>query len=204
MGENGLAIFHWNADGLCDVDPSGLAGKRAARPVHAALAAGQLTCTQLTKLYLDRIAAYDTQGPALHAIITVNPKAMEIAYCQAFARWRQAEDMLTAMAEHELETGALITKTSTGIPIQNPLQRIAVNAANDMIRYAAEFGLTPAARARVAGASSGGPCRASSTACSAEQAREVGRCAPEHQVDVPRAQLLCSNVKVSPSVRGST
>jgi amidase len=47
--------------------------------VHAALAAGQLTCTQLTKLYLDRIEAYNMQGPALHAIITVNPKAMEIA-----------------------------------------------------------------------------------------------------------------------------
>src|ERR1700681_418455 len=47
--------------------------------IHAAFAAGQLTCTQLTRLYLDRIAAYDMQGPALHAIITVNPKAMEIA-----------------------------------------------------------------------------------------------------------------------------
>jgi amidase len=47
--------------------------------IHAALAAGQLTCTQLTSLYLDRIAAYDQQGPALHAIITVNPRAMEIA-----------------------------------------------------------------------------------------------------------------------------
>jgi amidase len=47
--------------------------------IHAALAAGQLTCTQLTRLYLDRIAAYDMQGPALHALITVNPKAMEIA-----------------------------------------------------------------------------------------------------------------------------
>jgi Asp-tRNA(Asn)/Glu-tRNA(Gln) amidotransferase A subunit family amidase len=47
--------------------------------IHGALAAGQLTCTQLTKLYLDRIAAYDMQGPALHAIITVNPKAMEVA-----------------------------------------------------------------------------------------------------------------------------
>jgi amidase len=47
--------------------------------IHAAFAAGQLTCTQLTRLYLDRIAAYDMQGPALHAIITVNPRAMEIA-----------------------------------------------------------------------------------------------------------------------------
>src|ERR1700722_6146813 len=47
--------------------------------IHAAFAAGQLNCAQLTKLYLDRIAAYDKQGPALQAIITVNPKAMEIA-----------------------------------------------------------------------------------------------------------------------------
>jgi amidase len=47
--------------------------------IHAALAAGQLTCVQLTRLYLDRIAAYDMQGPALHAIITLNPNAMEIA-----------------------------------------------------------------------------------------------------------------------------
>ncbi|HWO86348.1 MAG TPA: amidase family protein [Stellaceae bacterium] len=47
--------------------------------IDAAFAAGQLTCTQLTKLYLDRIAAYNMQGPSLHAIITVNPKAMDIA-----------------------------------------------------------------------------------------------------------------------------
>ena len=47
--------------------------------IHQAFASGQLTCTQLTKLYLSRINAYDQQGPALHAIITINPKAMEVA-----------------------------------------------------------------------------------------------------------------------------
>ena len=47
--------------------------------IHAAFKAGQLTCTQLVKLYLDRIDAYNMQGPALRAIITVNPKAMETA-----------------------------------------------------------------------------------------------------------------------------
>jgi Asp-tRNA(Asn)/Glu-tRNA(Gln) amidotransferase A subunit family amidase len=47
--------------------------------IHQAFATGQLACTQLTKFYLDRIAAYDQQGPALHAIITINPKAIEIA-----------------------------------------------------------------------------------------------------------------------------
>jgi len=47
--------------------------------IHAAFAAGRLTCTQLVSLYLDRIAAYNLQGPTLRAILTVNPKAMEIA-----------------------------------------------------------------------------------------------------------------------------
>lgn len=44
--------------------------------IQQALASRQITCAQLTRHYLDRIAAYDQKGPALKAIITVNPKAM--------------------------------------------------------------------------------------------------------------------------------
>jgi amidase len=47
--------------------------------IRAAFASGQLTCTRLTRLYLDRIEAYNLKGPSLHAIITVNPKATETA-----------------------------------------------------------------------------------------------------------------------------
>ena len=47
--------------------------------IHEGLASGQITCTQLTRLYLDRIEAYNLKGPGLRAIITVNPRAMEIA-----------------------------------------------------------------------------------------------------------------------------
>ena len=47
--------------------------------IHAAMQAGTLTATQLVQRYLDRIAAYDKQGPALNAIITVNPRALEQA-----------------------------------------------------------------------------------------------------------------------------
>ena len=47
--------------------------------IHAAFAAGRLTCAQLTRLYLDRIDAYNLRGPALRAIIAVNPKATEAA-----------------------------------------------------------------------------------------------------------------------------
>lgn len=49
------------------------------RGAHAAFAAGQVTCVQLTEAYLNRIEAYDDRGPALHAILTVNSKALETA-----------------------------------------------------------------------------------------------------------------------------
>src|SRR5690349_5647567 len=43
--------------------------------VHAAYRAGQLSARQLVDMYLERIDAYDKNGPALNAIITVNPEA---------------------------------------------------------------------------------------------------------------------------------
>ena len=42
--------------------------------VHAAYRSGELTCRQLVQMYLDRIAAYDKQGPAINAIITLNSR----------------------------------------------------------------------------------------------------------------------------------
>jgi Asp-tRNA(Asn)/Glu-tRNA(Gln) amidotransferase A subunit family amidase len=56
--------------------------------IHAAFARGDLTCVQLTRAYLNRIAAYNLKGPALHAIITVNREAE----AQAAALDRQYRD----------------------------------------------------------------------------------------------------------------
>lgn len=47
--------------------------------ILAALKARDLTCRQLVQAYLDRIEAYDRNGPALNAIIMVNPNALAIA-----------------------------------------------------------------------------------------------------------------------------
>jgi Asp-tRNA(Asn)/Glu-tRNA(Gln) amidotransferase A subunit family amidase len=44
--------------------------------VHAAYRSGELTCRQLVQSYLERIQAYDKDGPALNAIITINPNAL--------------------------------------------------------------------------------------------------------------------------------
>jgi len=47
--------------------------------VHAAFKARTLTCRSLVRAYLARIAAYDKRGPAINALITINPAALAIA-----------------------------------------------------------------------------------------------------------------------------
>ncbi len=72
------------------------------------------------------------------------------AYAQAFGRWIQAERTIAKMAEKDTVSGGLMIKTTKGNAIQNPMVGTANKAASDMVKYAAEFGLTPAARARLA------------------------------------------------------
>jgi Asp-tRNA(Asn)/Glu-tRNA(Gln) amidotransferase A subunit family amidase len=47
--------------------------------IQAAYKSGQLTCRQLVQTYLDRIEAFDKNGPAINAIITVNSDALKEA-----------------------------------------------------------------------------------------------------------------------------
>jgi Asp-tRNA(Asn)/Glu-tRNA(Gln) amidotransferase A subunit family amidase len=47
--------------------------------IHTAMQAGELTARQLVEAYLARIDAYDKQGPALNAIITLNSRALQRA-----------------------------------------------------------------------------------------------------------------------------
>ena len=47
--------------------------------INQAFDAGALTSEQLVQLYLNRIEAYDQQGPSLNSLITVNPDALQQA-----------------------------------------------------------------------------------------------------------------------------
>ncbi len=62
------------------------------------------------------------------------------AYCAAFGRWMTVERML--------ETEGLTARGSTRNTVAHPLSKVAAQAARDLCRYAAEFGMTPCARAR--------------------------------------------------------
>lgn len=95
------------------------------------------------------------------------------AYCDSFATWVEARRAIEAVrkeeqrldrlhakriaagqeiADHEKNLsafGGLLTYTSNGNVIQNPLIGIMNKAKVDMIRFAAEIGMTPAARSRI-------------------------------------------------------
>jgi Asp-tRNA(Asn)/Glu-tRNA(Gln) amidotransferase A subunit family amidase len=47
--------------------------------VHRRYEAGELTCRDLVERYIDRIEAYDRDGPELNSIVTINPHATDRA-----------------------------------------------------------------------------------------------------------------------------
>ena len=72
-----VALLLWN---LCaasakdiDLDAATIAD------LNAAFNAGTLTSEKLVQLCIARIQAYDREGPSLHAVMTLNPKAIETA-----------------------------------------------------------------------------------------------------------------------------
>src|ERR1700722_440378 len=47
--------------------------------IHKAMLAGTLTCHSLVQQYLDRIHAYDQQGPAVNSMLYINPASLKQA-----------------------------------------------------------------------------------------------------------------------------
>ena len=76
-------------------------------------------------------------------------RAAFAAYCQAYGRWRQAEEALGKLAAKDKTASGLMIKTKNGNAIQNPLVGTANRAMADAMRLAAEFGMTPSSRSRI-------------------------------------------------------
>jgi P27 family predicted phage terminase small subunit len=75
------------------------------------------------------------------------------AYCEAYARWVEAQRQLKIEAAADPEHKGLLVRArsrdSVGF-IVNPLIGVIREAAKEMMRHALEFGFTPAARTRIA------------------------------------------------------
>jgi P27 family predicted phage terminase small subunit len=72
------------------------------------------------------------------------------AYCTSYATWRTAIEALATMAAKDPITHGLLVWTTDGNPRRNPLAKIAADAAQEMLRFAASFGIGAAARSRIA------------------------------------------------------
>jgi P27 family predicted phage terminase small subunit len=95
--------------------------------------------------YVTGLAAAEWRriAPELHrlGLLTVLDQTVFAVYCVSYGRWRAAEELLAAEP--------VVVRGCEGSPVQNPLCRIAREAARDLLRAGAEFGLTPSARARI-------------------------------------------------------
>lgn len=82
-------------------------------------------------------------APQLYALRLLSEVDVAVlaAYCQSWATFKAASEAI--------EAAGLTVETTNGNVIQNPLLGIANKASRDMVRYAAEFGLTPTSRARL-------------------------------------------------------
>ena len=74
-------------------------------------------------------------------ILTEIDMAAFAGYCQAYARWKEAEEFIT---QH-----GTIVKTPSGYWQQVPQVSIAQTYLKVMNRFAEQFGLTPASRSRI-------------------------------------------------------
>lgn len=89
--------------------------------------------------------------PHLHRIgvLKIIDRAVVAAYCVAFGRWRLAEEKVKQITDPKDAFGGLLIKTQSGNIIQNPLVGVANAARRDMVRCAAELGLSPSSRAQL-------------------------------------------------------
>jgi amidase len=79
----------------CEADRSFHLIEASITDIHEAMQAGTLTCHSLVQQYLDRIEAYDKQGPAVNAMLYMNPRALQQADAmdQEFKRTRKLKPL---------------------------------------------------------------------------------------------------------------
>jgi amidase len=85
--------------------------------IHMAFRSGRLTAHQLVQGYLDRINAYDKQGPNINSVITVNPNAL--AEADKLDAAFQASGLvgplhgITILVKDEIDTAGMPTTLGT-------------------------------------------------------------------------------------------
>jgi P27 family predicted phage terminase small subunit len=103
--------------------------------------------------FLERYAAEEWRRSAafllrLRLLTEADLKMLE-AYCVSYGRWREAEEALARVRDRDPVMLGLLTKTKDGEMLESPLIRISRKSCFEMMRYACEFGFSPASRTRI-------------------------------------------------------
>ena len=80
-------------------------------------------------------------------LLTEMDMAAFAGYCQAYARWKEAEEFIT-------QHGTMV-RTPNGYLQQVPQVSIAQTNLKIMLKFCEQFGLTPSARSRIVGGDGG-------------------------------------------------
>ncbi len=87
------------------------------------LTTGKISAVQLTQLYLDRIAAHNKKGPALNAVIELNPDALAIArQCDAERKQKKTLGPLhgiPVLIKDNIDTGDKMHTTAGALALQD-------------------------------------------------------------------------------------
>jgi P27 family predicted phage terminase small subunit len=103
------------------------------------------------ELGYDALAEWDRVSAELFraGLLSSVDRAALAAYCDAYGIWAQACLVLDEMADGDGAYRGLLITTDNGNLIQNPVVGVRNKARADMVRFAAEFGMTPSARSRI-------------------------------------------------------
>jgi P27 family predicted phage terminase small subunit len=71
------------------------------------------------------------------------------AYCDSYRIWREATELIAQQKKLGAPMRGMVCESDNRRLFRHPLIGIAREAAQDMLRFASEFGLTPCARARI-------------------------------------------------------
>jgi len=96
------------------------------------------------------LAEWERIAPELFALglLTRLDRAALGCYCASYARWQEAEEQLA-------ESGLLV-KSANGNIVRNPLEQIASQTMQICVKFASEFGFSPASRSKVTAKKRGG------------------------------------------------
>lgn len=84
-------------------------------------------------------------------LLAVTDRAILAMYCVAFARWVEAEEKIAELAKADADGGlGLVRKAHNGFEQMTMWTVVSNKAQEQVLKYASEFGLSPATRARVA------------------------------------------------------